>query len=203
MAIKLSLQDQQRLINLAESIGYTPDQVFQDHKLLRELATKERKEFAKIVRKVDPQRAAASMRDVEHEDRFDQFESRIEEKLDLKGVKAAKAEQDKQKTELAERYSPEQITEIEGTMTRYGISDWKAGAVLYANDHPESDPTLRPPAHSERPGATWEFPTTRGRDGKEMAFKDFAADPRTHSLNAAYNIITDFKNKNLSPALRR
>ncbi len=186
--VKLTPQQQADLASLAYELGHNP---------------KTRKGLAKLVKEINPERAAASFRDVDQEDRFETFKADIEDKLDLKGAKAAKEKADAQKSKLAERYDEKQLGEIEAVMGRYGLSDWDAGAVLYANEHPESDPTLQPPPPSERPGATWEFPTVKGRDGKDMAFKDFAADPRTASLNAAYSVISEFKNKSLSPAFRR
>jgi hypothetical protein len=164
---------------------------------------KTRKDLARLVKKVNPERAATSFRDVDQEERFETLKADLEEKFDLKGARAAKAKQDEQRARLAERYSPEQVTEVEAIATRYGMSDLDAAAVLYAHEHPESDPTLQPPAPHERPGATWEFPTVAGKDGKAMDFKSFAADPRTSSLNAAYSVITEFKNKSLSPAFAR
>jgi len=88
-------------------------------------------------------------------------------------------------------------------MSRYGISDYDAGAVLYSHEHPESDPTMKPPRGRERPDATWSFPTVPGKDGKPMDFKSFASDAKTHSLETAYRMIDEFTNKNLSPAFRR
>ncbi len=190
MAGKVTLTPQQQadLAFLAYELGHNP---------------KTRKGLAKLVKEINPERAAASFRDVDQEDKLETFKAEIEDKLDLKGAKAAKAEQDRQKAELAERYDEKQLGEIESVMSRYGLSDWKAGAVLYASEHPESDPTLQPPPPEQRPGATWEFPTVNGRDGKPMDFKEFAKDVRGNSLNAAYSVISEFKNKSLSPAFRR
>ena len=200
----LTQQEQQQLIKLVQEMGLTPQQIFQDQQLLRKLASGEhRKDFYKHVKKVDPDRAARSMRDVEEQEKIESRLSEFEDKLDMKGAKAAKAKQDEQRAKLAQNYDEEQIKGIEEVATRHGLADLEAAAVLYAHEHPETDPTLQPPSPSERPGATWEFPTVRGKDGKEMAFKDFAADTRTHSLNEAYNVITEFKKKSLSPAFRR
>jgi hypothetical protein len=185
MAVHLTAQQQADLASLAYELGHNPQT---------------RKDLAKLVKKINPERAARSFRDVEQDDKFEAFKSEIEDKVDLKGARAAKSKQDEQKQKLAERYDEKQLAGIEEVATKFGLSDLDAAAVLYAHEHPESDPALQPPAAHERPGATWEFPTVRGRDGKEMDFKSFAADPRTHSLNAAYNIITEFKNNKLSPA---
>lgn len=162
-----------------------------------------RKDVAKLVAKLDPKRAASSFRDVVQEDKFAALERKIDEKLDISGARAAKAKQDEQRAELASRYGEDHMKGIDEVAVKYGISDLKAAAVLYANENPESDPTLGPPQPDRRPGATWEFPTVRGKDGKDLGFREFASDLRGHSLNEAYRTITDFKNKSLSPAFRR
>jgi hypothetical protein len=187
--VQLSPQQQADLASLAYELGHsTPES---------------RADFAKIIKKHMPDRYNRSFRDVAVKEEIQQLRAEVDDKLDLNGARAAKARQESQKEKLKERYSEEQIGDIQKVMARYGVSDWKAGATLYAAEHPESDPTMQPPSPSERPGATWEFPTVAGRDGKQMDFKTFAGDPRTHSLNAAYNVITDFKNKSLSPGFRR
>src|SRR5262249_24575254 len=135
-----------------------------------------RKDVAKLVAKLDPKRAAASFRDVAQDENFAALERKVEDHLDLKGAKAAKAKQDEQRTELASRYDEKQMTEIDALATKYGLSDLKAAAVLYANENPDSDPTLQPKRPNLRRDATWEFPTVRGKDGKDMGFKEFASD---------------------------
>lgn len=186
MAAQLTPQQQADLASLAYGLAHNP---------------KTRAGLAKLVKEISPERAARSFRDVDQDDKFEAFKAEIEDKVDLKGARAAKSKQDEQKAKLAERYDEKQLEGIEAVATKFGLNDLEAAAVLYAHEHPESDPTLQPPSPQERPGATWEFPTVKGKDGKEMDFKSFAADPRTHSLNAAYNIITEFKSKSLSPAL--
>lgn len=185
---RLSAQQQADLASLAYELGHNP---------------KTRRGLAKLVREINPQRAATSFRDVDQEDKFEAFKSEVEDKIDLRGAKAAKQKHDDQRAKLSDRYDEKQIEGIEAVATQYGLSDLDAAAVLYAHSNPASDPTLGPPSAGERPGATWEFPTVKGRDGKDLDFKSFAADPRTHSMNAAYNIISEFKNKSLSPGFRR
>ena len=158
---------------------------------------------AALVAKKFPDRAKRSFRDVEQKRELAEWQTAVEDKIDLKGAKAAKAKQDEQRTKLAERYSEDHMKGIDAVAAELGISDLDSAAIIYSHRNPETDPTLQPPSPADRPGATWEFPTVRGKDGKEMDFKSFAADPKTHSLNAAYNIITEFKNNKLSPAFRR
>lgn len=186
--VQLSPQQQADLASLAYELGHNP---------------KTRPGLAKLVEQINPDRAARSFRDVSQSNELAKLRAEIDDKLDLKGARAAKERSEQEKEALKTRYTDEQIAEIGKRMEQEGMSSWKSAAVLYAADHPESDPSLRPPPPSERPGATWEFPTVAGKDGKQMDFKSFAADPRTHSLNAAYNIITEFKRKSLSPAFGR
>jgi hypothetical protein len=187
-----------------QRVALSPQQQADLASLMYELSQGDtRKDLAKLVKKKFPERAAKSFRDVEQEEQVETRFAEIEDKLDLKGAKAAKQKQDEQRAKLADKYGEDQLKGIDEVATRYGLSDLDAAAVLYANEHPEIDPTLQPPPPGERPGATWEFPTVAGKDGKPMDFKTFAADPKTHSLNAAYGVITEFKNKSLSPAFRR
>jgi hypothetical protein len=187
-APRLTPQQQADLATLAYNLGHNPET---------------RKDLAKLVKKIDPQRAARSFADVDQVDKLEAFRTEIEEKLDLKGAKAAKDKADEQRAKLAERYDEKRMEAIEAEAARLGTSDLESAAIVYAHRSGETDPSVQPPSPSERPGATWEFPTVAGKDGKQMDFKSFAADPRTHSLNAAYNVITEFKNKSLSPGFRR
>lgn len=183
----LSVEQQADLASLLYELGHNPQT---------------RSGLAQLVHKVDPQRAKASFPDIVQEARFAALERKVADQLDVKGARAQKDKYDRQKEKLKDRYSDEQLGEIEKEMTRIGTPDWEAGAVLYAAAHPEHDPTHSPPRPDERPGATWEFPTVNGQDGKPLSFKDFAADPRRHSLNAAYNIISEFKNGRLPNSFR-
>lgn len=187
-----------------QRVNLSPQQQADLASLMYELSQGDtRKDLARLVKKKFPERAAKSFRDVEHEEQLDARFAEIEDKVDLKGAKAAKAKQDEQRTKLAERYSEDHMKGIDAIAAELGISDLDSAAIIYSHRNPETDPTLQPPSPADRPGATWEFPTVKAKDGKDMSFKDFAADPRTHSLNAAYNIITEFKNNKLSPAFRR
>lgn len=185
--MSLSVEQQADLASLLYELGHNPQT---------------RAGLAQLVHRVDPARAKASFPDIVQEARFQALERKVADHLDVKGAKAAQARYEAQKEKLRDKYSDEQLAAIEKEMTRIGTPDWEAGAVLYAAKHPEQDPRYAPPRPDERPGATWEFPTVTGGDGKPMAFKDFAADPRKHSLNTAYNIISEFKNQRLSNAFR-
>lgn len=191
MAANLTPQQQADLASLAYGLAHNP---------------KTRAGLAKLVKEISPERAAKSFRDVEQDERFEAFKAEIEDKVDLKGAKAAKSKQDEQKAKLAERYDEKQLEGIEAVATKFGLSDLDAAAVLYAHESGESDPTMRPRHPDPVKDATWEFPTVAGKDGKPMPFKEFASDLKGASLNAAYRTIDElnsFKNKTLSPAFRR
>jgi hypothetical protein len=183
----LSVEQQADLASLLYELGHNPNT---------------RSGLAQLVNKVDPQRARASFPDVVQQNQFQQLERRIEQRLQTDEAEKQKAKHEAQRAKLKERYSDEQITEIDKERTRLGGIPWDDAAVLYAAKNPETDPRYQPPQR-EKPGAKWDFPTVAGRDGKPMSFKDFAADPRSASMDAAYSIIDEFKNRSLSSGFRR
>ena len=182
----LSVEQQADLASLLYELGHNPQT---------------REGLARLVNVVDPQRARASFPDVVNRHQFAALERKIDQRLATEQAEKQKARYDEQRNGLKDRYSEEQIGEIQKEMARAGVVDWNDGAVLYAAKNPESDPRYQPP--DQVPTAKWEFPTVNGRDGKPMSFKDFAADPRTASMNAAYAVIKEFKNTNLSRPFRR
>jgi hypothetical protein len=184
----LSVEQQADLASLLYELGHNPST---------------RQGLAQLVNKVDPQRARASFPDVAQQAQFARLEQKIDQKLQRDEAQKAKEQHDRQREKLRERYSDEQIGEIEKERNRIGGGTWDDAAVLYAAKNPEADPRYQPPSQSERPGAKWDFPTVAGKDGKPMSFKDFAADPRTHSMDAAYQVISEFKNAKLSQPFRR
>jgi hypothetical protein len=167
------------------------------------VGSKTRKKFAELVKEVDPARYERSFGDVKLDARFDEHDKKRTETEHQTAIKAAQEKQAADRASLAERYSEDHIKGIESEMTRLGISDYSAGAVLYAHNNPESDPTLRPPKRQERAGSTWEFPSITSANGKEMPFDDFVKDTRKHSNDTAYSMIDSFKNNALAPAFRR
>lgn len=183
----LSVEQQADLASLLYELGHNPQT---------------RADLARIVNKVDPQRAIASFPDVAQQAQFAKLKADIDQKFATQEAQKRKAHYDQQRSALKDRYSEEQLGEIHKEMQRAGVVDWNDGAVLYAAKRPESDPRYQPPP-SERPSAKWEFPTVNGRDGKPMSFKDFAHDPRSASMDAAYSVISEFKNANLSRPFRR
>lgn len=183
----LSVEQQADLAALAYELGHNPQT---------------RADLARIVNKVDPQRARASFPDIVQQSQFAQLKNDIEQRFARDAAEKEKARYERQRDALKDRYSAEQIGDIEKEMTRAGVTNWEDGAVLYAAKNPASDPRYQPPPQ-ERPSAKWEFPTVPGRDGKMMTFKDFAHDPRSASMDAAYSVISEFKNANLSRPFRR
>ncbi len=130
-----------------------------------------RKPFLNAVKKVDPNRRFPSQ---EVEDlRAEMAETREREKEERK------LEEERRETErrlTAQRqsltgkgYTEDQLKEVEEVMTKYGITDYEAGADLYQ--------ARRPPKESEGPTGTWEFPTLAGlienptKAARDEAFK--------------------------------
>ena len=182
----LSVEQQADLAALAYELGHNPQT---------------RHGLAQLVNKVDPQRARASFPDVVAHSQFAQLEQKVEQRFAKAEAEKQKVARETQRNSLRDRYSDEQIGEIEKEMTRAGTSNWEDGAILYAAKNPASDPRYQPPP--DAPSSKWEFPTVNGRDGKPMGFKEFAADPRSASNDMAKRMITDFMRSNLSPAFRR
>lgn len=184
----LSVEQQADLASLLYELGHNPQT---------------RGGLAQLVNRVDPQRARASFPDVVQQHQFAQLKNDVEQRFAKAEAEKHKAHYDAQRDSLKGRYSEEQIAEIDKERSRMGTANWEDASIVYASKHPESDPRYQPPPRHERPGSKWDFPTVSGRDGKPMAFKDFVADPRTHSMDAAYDVITEFKNKSLSSGFRR
>ena len=182
----LSVEQQADLAALAYELGHNPQT---------------RSGLAQLVNKVDPQRARASFPDVVQQSQFAQLEQKVEQRFARAEAEKLKATRDAERNSLRDRYSDEQIGEIEKEMQRAGTSNWEDGAILYGAKNTASDPRYQPPPPDH--GTKWEFPTVNGRDGKPMSFKEFAADPRTASNNMARQMITDFMHAKLSPTFRR
>jgi hypothetical protein len=84
-----------------------------------------------------------------------------EQEREFKAAQAATLSRiEAQKAKLAEKYSADQIAEIETkVMQKYGISDYEAGAKLYAADFAPARPSG---ADIIGHGATWTFPQLPG-----------------------------------------
>lgn len=159
-----------------------------------------REKFAELVVAVDPNRAS-SFSDIGVKKRLDAFERKHEEE------KISRQAEDFQRAQAAQRdnlissgkYTKEQADEIKSIMDKNGIVDYNIGAVLYAHEHQPHQFADGPPP-DQLPGATWEFPTVNGKDGKPIPFKEFALDPTAAAKSAAYTLITEFRRRSGVPA---
>ena len=164
---------------------------------------KTRKQVAKLVKEKFPDRAS-SFSDVDMQEQIEALRNEQEQKEQLAQARQFQFELDKQRGELITtgRYNEDQVKDIEKIIARHGSTlDYNTAAVLYAHENPPNGGSEGPPP-DERPGATWEFPTVSGKDGKPLAFADFAANPTAAAQNAAYQVITEFKRRNVGTARR-
>jgi len=153
------------------------------HKLAHNKET--RRAFSKLVRQVEPERAAAFV-DVTAEERIEE----LEERQAKKELEREQREIEKRLTEQRHRlikteknpdgqYTEDEVKEIEGVMTRYGLSDYDPAVVLYAHERPPASP--QPPEGVAKHGATWEFPD----------FKAFVGNPTGAARDRAHEVISE------------
>jgi hypothetical protein len=157
--------------------------------------------MAPMIAKKYPEHAG-SFTDVALNNRMAAFEKRQaqrESEFQLRRYNAG-IEQQRKDLIASGKYNEDQVKEIKAVMDRYHLDDYNAGAVLYSHEKAPEIPDI--PLPSERPGATWEFPSVEGRDGKVIPFADFVKDPNGASANAAYRVINEFRNKRLPVAVR-
>jgi hypothetical protein len=181
---QLSPVEMADLSGLAYALAHNPD-------------TRER--FAELVTTVDPNRGS-SFSDIAVKKRLDGFERRQEEdRLKREAIDFQNA-QNKQRDDLISsgKYTKEQTDDIKKVMDNNGIVDYNIGAVLYAHEQAPHQIADGPPP-DQRPGATWEFPTVNGKDGKPIPFKEFAFNPTAAANNAAYQVITEFRRRSGLP----
>lgn len=152
---------------------------------------------AKLVEKVEPARAA-SFSDVKQDEKLNTLRAQMQQYAAMQESKELKKAMDTERQALISsgRYNEDQTKQIEAIMTKHGLTDYKAGAALYAYQNPPPDALYDAPPDDKRPGATWEFPTINGRDGKPIPFADFAKNPTAAATNAAYTVISEFKKRN-------
>ena len=190
---QLSPLEMQRLSTLATLIARNP---------------KHRATFAGMVQDVAPNTPEAnSFSDVNLQRQFAALSKKVDDSLLQNQITKAQEKQAEQRAGLISsgRYTEDQVKLIEaGPMTRLGIGDYEAGAIIYAAENPPENPALTPPTY-EDPRSTWEFPSVEGQDGKLIPFKDFAKDPVKASINAAYRQIGQFMRSktNLPAAFHR
>jgi hypothetical protein len=149
------------------------------HKLAHNPKT--RKSVAKMVKEVDPDRAAA-FTDIELDDKVEALREEFTAKEDARQREEVTRKLEAQrKGLLAKGYTEDQVKEIEEkVMPRYGISDYDAASVLWANENPPAQPT---PGEKRSNGTHWEFPM----------FEQYASDPRKASLDRAHEVIDELR----------
>ena len=187
--IQLSPADMDRLSRLAFNLSHNE---------------KTRKDFAGLVKQVDPN-AAKAFGDVFLEDKFTEFTKKFEDDRLAERMQYLARARDHQKRGIIDKrkLNEEQVKEIDKIMQHYSLPDWEAGADIYAQRNPPPNPELMPPPEILHGGSTWEFPTVPGQDGKMMSFKDFKDNPSGASRNAAIQVITEFKRNRLPAAFQR
>ncbi len=140
---------------------------------------KSRKAVAKLVKEVDPDRAAA-FTDIEIEDKIEALRTdwdnrELERTKDETTRRLAKQRADL----LGKGYTEDQIKEIEEkVMPKYGMSDYEAAAILWSHENPPSRPS---PAEKRHNGTHWEFPM----------FEQYSTDAKKASLDRAYETIDE------------
>jgi hypothetical protein len=165
---------------------------------------KTRKDFAGLVKQVDPN-AARAFGDVALEEKFDAFTKKFDDDRLAERMQHVARARDQQKREVIakRKLNEDQVKAIDKIMQHYGLPDWVAGADIYAQRNPPPRPDLEPPPEILHGGSTWEFPTVPGKDGKMMGFKDFKDDLNGATRNAAIQVITEFKRNRLPAAFQR
>jgi hypothetical protein len=119
--------------------------------------SKTRKTTLKNVKELDPSFRLPS--DVEMEDfRAEQQAKDEARKIEDESRKALER-QEAQRRDLLAKYSEEQVKEIEtNVMQKYGLSDYEAGAKLYAADFKPAQPS----GSMSSSGAVWTLPDLPG-----------------------------------------
>lgn len=122
--------------------GLSPEAIYGLASLAKRLGgkgAKTRKEFTKLVQKVDPSYKPALSEDEVLEqvnERFDEEENKRKSREMQKQLEAEKAE-------LLTRYEEGQVKEIEKLMETRGIANYKDAAIIYASELPALEPTSK------------------------------------------------------------
>ena len=138
---------------------------------------KTRRSFQKAVKEVEPDRRFPEME-------IEDLRAELEEKRAQDEIARQQRETEQrlaaQKAALGSRYSAAQIAEIEGVMTKYGISDYEAGAKIYGADQGPATPA---PSPGFRHGSRWELPKN----------DDLLKDPAKWANDMANSVIDELK----------
>ena len=116
---------------------------------------KTRKAFAGMVKEVNPTKRFA---DVEAEELEDRVNKRFEQRDQANEQERVRIRLEAQRDSLRSRYDDSAIAEIEKVMEKYGISDYEAGAKLYAADLKPAAPTYETSDHR------WSMPNIEAKD---------------------------------------
>ena len=159
--------------------GHSKDVIEDLAELAMKLAANKdtRKPFLNAVKQVDPNRRFPSqeVEDLRAEVAAEREREKEERKLEEER-KAIEARLGAQRQSLIGRgFTEDQLKEVEEVMTKYGMTDYEAGADLYQARKP-----VAPPAG---PSPTWEFPTLEG----------LIENPAAAARNEAFKVITELK----------
>lgn len=139
-----------------------------------------RKTFGKLAQKINPN-LGASFRDVEMDELREEIDGLKTGKTGSVERKRAEIEARmvEQRAQLGNRYDEASIGEIEKVMQEYGLTDYEAGAKIYAADN---GPGLQRDV-SDRSGGSWEMPKYDG----------LFENPIKAARNMAHNVIDEFR----------
>jgi len=152
---------------------------------------KTRAKIGRIIKEAKPDsNHAAAFKDIELEDRLEEFEKKQEERSIEEMRKAAVSRMETQRARLlsggddgeGRKYSEDDVKKIEELMQKRGIVDYDDGAVLYGHSNPQPGPLEHEP---DVPGTTWEFPE----------FAKFKDDPVKASREVAFQAIRELRQR--------
>jgi len=127
-------------------------------RLMRKIGTnpKTRRAVTNAIKEVSP---GAHFPDQAINDLRDEFNAtREKDKMDAETQRIT-ARLEAQKLKLREKFSDDQIKEIEErVMPKYGLADYEAAAIIYGADLKPTDATSRGGRERMIHGTTWEFP---------------------------------------------
>lgn len=133
--------------------------------------------FRKLVKQVDPGRVFPA-------DEVQDLREEMTARDEARELKTAQdkllAKQELERQQLTEKYSDEQIKEIEAVMTAHGIASYATGAKLYAA---ELKPTKANARDVLTGGRTWSLPAMEG----------LVEDPAKFALNESAKVIDEIR----------
>jgi hypothetical protein len=150
-------------------------------KLAKKLATnpKTRKLYVSAVKEVEPN---LRFPDIEMDEFRSEMNARLEqEKLERENARIL-AQQEAEKLRVLERYTPEQVADMEKTvMEKHGLSSYELAAKIYGADLKPATPANAPSPH----GTTWDMPTD----------KELLKDPARWARKAAQQAIDELNQR--------